>query len=109
MIQITTPNIREAAHQIIPRLDGKAWLIWSISDEGYMMTPVNSPEATSVLRFWPESIAGTYTTARVKALEQDLLAAKKAVALHEDNRTIERREYERLYKQSQRAKLKQAA
>ena len=79
------------------------WLVWSVSDEGYMMAPVFSSEAIRIKRYYPECIAGEYKRPQKLKIMADMIEAKERQAIQVFTRTEERKEYERQYKANRRA------
>lgn len=111
-IHIIETNSREAAAKCTDVLmrSGFTWLIWSLGEEGFKMTPAGSHEAASIRKFWAETIAGEFIhPVKQHILAYAMSAARKRQAQRSSSRTPERRAWEAGYKREQRAKLRAAA
>jgi hypothetical protein len=108
MIHIEAIQAKKAAAkccQIMSR-HSIEWLIWSVSDEGYMMAPAGSREARAVRRYYPEAVAGTYRRASIVELAGKLIEARESQSLKSGGRDDAQRAHDRKYKQRRRELLK---
>ncbi|THD06134.1 hypothetical protein [Rhodanobacter lindaniclasticus] len=104
-IHIETLSAKPAAAQIanILRNSSAPWLVWSANDEGYMMAPASSREASAVRRYYPSIIAGSFLRDSPRAIAAQLKRARASAAVHGPANTPERKAWQAAYKRQRRA------
>lgn len=110
-VHIETLSSKPAAAQIanILRNSSAPWLVWSVSDEGYMMAPASSREASAVRRYYPNIVAGEFLRDPLKVIAAQLIGARARSAIHGPANTPERKAWSAAYKRKRRAMARAAA